>query len=335
MRVENGSGAGSAVDAGTMAAIGMQIGQSGQNEDAFSKNIRKQIEQKQQELSELSAKEELSPEEKMKRRQELTKEISDLNMQLRQHRMEKRMQEKAERQKKSQDAQNARNAGAQSAGRTAKGAKKTQAAGFSAEGMSALLSADAAMNQAQVQGSVSNKMENRANVLKQEIKLDSARGGVTERKEAELAGVEAKAVSAAAAQAGSLRNVNESVHDAAEAERGNTTEAERGDTAEAERSDTAEAERSHAAETGRGDKTETKRSHVAETEHSNAIEAERGNTAETAPSHAAETGHSDTMEAEQSGKTRNAERAGTDAGGTAGTAEKSQSGTYQPVDVRI
>ncbi|MCM1538163.1 MAG: FlxA-like family protein [bacterium] len=319
MRVENGSGAGSAVDAGTMAAIGMQIGQSGQNEDAFSKNIRKQIEQKQQELSELSAKEELSPEEKMKRRQELTKEISDLNMQLRQHRMEKRMQEKAERQKKSQDAQNARNAGAQSAGRTAKGAKKAQAAGFSAEGMSALLSADAAMNQAQVQGSVSNKMENRANVLKQEIKLDSARGGVTERKEAELAGVEAKAVSAAAAQAGSLRDVNESVHDAAEAERSRTAEAERSHTAEAERSHTAEAERS--------DTTEAERGHIAE--------AERGNTAETAPSHAAETEHGDTMEAEQSGKTRNAERAGTDAGGTAGTAEKSPSGTYQPVDVRI
>ncbi|MCM1103805.1 MAG: FlxA-like family protein [Clostridium sp.] len=316
MRVENGSGAGSAVDAATMAAIGMQIGQSGQNEDAFSKNIRKQIEQKQQELSELSAKEELSPEEKMKRRQELTKEISDLNMQLRQHQMEKRMQEKAERQKKSQDAQNA---GTQSAARTAKGTKKAQAAGFSVEGMSALLSADAAMNQAQVQGSVSNKMENRANVLKQEIKLDSARGGVTERKEAELAGVEAKAVSAAAAQAGSLRDVNERVHDAAEAERSHAAEAERGDTAEAERSDVVKAERS--------DKAEAEPNHAAE--------AERGDATKAEPSHAAEAGRGDAMEAEQSGKTRNAERAGTDVGGAAGTAEKSQSEMYPPVDVRI
>lgn len=214
MRVENGN---NAAGAGVMMSAALL----GQNEDAQSKSIRKQIEEKQQELSELSSKEDMSPEEKMKKRQELTKEISDLNMQLRQHQMEKRMQEKAEKQKQSQNAQNA---GTQGAGSASKGKGKTQAAGFSTEGMSAMLSADTSMKQAKVQGSVSNKMENRAAVLESEIKLDSARGGSTERKEAELAGVEAKAVSAAVAQAGSLREANESAREASEAERSNTTE---------------------------------------------------------------------------------------------------------------
>lgn len=214
MRVENGNNA-------SGAGVMMSAALLGQSEDAQSKSIRKQIEEKQQELSELSSKEDMSPEEKMKKRQELTKEISDLNMQLRQHQMEKRMQEKAEKQKQSQNAQNA---GAQGAGSASKGKGKTQAAGFSTEGMSAMLSADASMKQAKVQGSVSNKMENRAAVLESEIKLDSARGGSTERKEAELAGVEAKAVSAAVAQAGSLREANESAREAAEAERTNTAE---------------------------------------------------------------------------------------------------------------
>lgn len=214
MRVENGN---NTAGAGVMMSAALL----GQNEDAQSKSIRKQIEEKQQELSELSSKEDMSPEEKMKKRQELTKEISDLNMQLRQHQMEKRMQEKAEKQKQSQNAQNA---GTQGAGSASKGKGKTQAAGFSTEGMSAMLSADTSMKQAKVQGSVSNKMENRAAVLESEIKLDSARGGSTERKEAELAGVEAKAVSAAVAQAGSLREANESAREASEAERSNIAE---------------------------------------------------------------------------------------------------------------
>lgn len=209
MRVENGNNA-------SGAGVMMSAALLGQSEDAQSKSIRKQIEEKQQELSELSSKEDMSSEEKMKKRQELTKEISDLNMQLRQHQMEKRMQEKAEKQKQSQNAQNA--------GSASKGKGKTQAAGFSTEGMSAMLSADTSMKQAKVQGSVSNKMENRAAVLESEIKLDSARGGSTERKEAELAGVEAKAVSAAVAQAGSLREANESAREASEAERSNIAE---------------------------------------------------------------------------------------------------------------
>lgn len=289
MRVENGNGAGSASGMGAIMSSCLL----GQNEDAQSKSIRKQIETKQQELSELSAKEDMSPEEKMKRRQELTKEISDLNMQLRQHQMEQRMQEKAEQQKK-QGAQNARNTGMQGAKR---GGKKgdAQAAGFSAEGMTAMLSADASMNQAQVQGSVSNKMENRAHVLESEIKLDSARGGSTEGKQAELAAVEGKAVSAAVAQAGSLKDVNESVREAAEAERSNTAE-------------------------------------HAETEHSEKKKDAKG--ADQTDSKKVDSAKENDTDTTVSGQEKD-RRAQSENGGAGFERERSQSELYPPVDVRV
>ncbi len=212
MKVENGNGMG---NTGGVSGV-MPTGLLGQGDDAQSKSIRKQIERKQQELSELSGKEDVSPEEKMKKRQELIKEISDLNMQLRQHQMEKHMQEKAERQKERQKAAEA----SKPAGGTAQRQGTAQAAGFSTEGMSAMLSADASMKQAKIQGSVSNRMENRANIVKAEMKLEKSEK-VLASKEAELADVEAKADSAANAQAGSLRDATESAQRAAEAERGN------------------------------------------------------------------------------------------------------------------
>lgn len=241
MRVGN---AGSAENI-SAAGAGMALGLLGQSEDAQSKNIQKQIEEKQKELSELSSKEDMSPEEKMKKRQELTKEISDLNMQLRQHQMEKRMQEKAERQKKSRNAQNT---GTQRVRSASKGKKKTRASGLSTEGMSAMLSADTSMKQAQVQGSVSNSMENRAGVIETEIKLDSARGGSTEGKEAALADVRARAENAANAQASTLREANEDARRAAEAERSETPE---------------RTEAEHSKKAGTANKTNTKKAGVA------------------------------------------------------------------------
>lgn len=209
MKVENGNSTGS-------AGVVMPGGLFGQGDDAQSKSIRKQIERKQQELSELSGKEDVSPEEKMKKRQELVKEISDLNMQLRQHQMEKHMQEKAERQKERQRAAEASGSTGSAAGKRSGNA----AAGLSAEGMSAMLSADASMEQAKVQGSVSNKMENRADILKSEMKLEKSEK-VLLSKEAALADVEKKAENAANAQAGSLREAVESAEKAAEAQRSN------------------------------------------------------------------------------------------------------------------
>ena len=56
--------------------------------DSVSKNIQNQIANAQQKLQDLSSNEELSLEDKMKKRQEIQQEITNLNQQLRQHQIE-------------------------------------------------------------------------------------------------------------------------------------------------------------------------------------------------------------------------------------------------------
>lgn len=68
-------------------------------------------------------------------------------------------------------------------------------------GMHAMLTADSALNKAQIQNSAVNKMNGRANVLESEIK--SGNGNI-EMKEEELAEVKQSALNVAAAQADTL-----------------------------------------------------------------------------------------------------------------------------------
>ena len=56
-----------------------------QTNDSVSKNIQNQIANAQKQLKELSANKDMSIEEKMKKRQEIQQQITDLNNQLRQH----------------------------------------------------------------------------------------------------------------------------------------------------------------------------------------------------------------------------------------------------------
>ena len=110
---------------------------AGKAMDAQSRNIQKQITEAQKKLQELSVRGDLSQEEKMKKRQEIQKQISDLNMQLRQHQTEVKRQEQEEK-KAAESAAGKQNGGGQDTG-------------FSAAGMQAVLSADTTMKQAQVQ----------------------------------------------------------------------------------------------------------------------------------------------------------------------------------------
>ena len=59
-----------------------------QGNDSVSKNIQNQIANAQQKLQDLSSNEEMSLEDKMKKRQEIQQEINNLNQQLRQHQIE-------------------------------------------------------------------------------------------------------------------------------------------------------------------------------------------------------------------------------------------------------
>ena len=180
-----------------------------QANDSVSKNIQNQITNAQQKLQDLSSNEELSLEDKMKKRQEIQQEITNLNQQLRQHQIEQRKEQQSK--KSSMDDMVA-------------GTKNTSAkkgTGLSQAGMRAMISADSSMKQAKVQGSMATQMEGRAGVLESEIKQDAGKGN-TEKKEEELADLQAKAQSATAAQMSTLIDANKSVEEAAKAENSNT-----------------------------------------------------------------------------------------------------------------
>lgn len=172
--------------------------------DAQSRAIQKQIEDARKRLQEVSVNKDLSAEEKMKKRQEIQKEISDLNMQLRQHQAEVRKQEQEEK---------------RAASEAAKGNQKTagEESGFSTEGMQAVLSADASLKQAEVQEGTAKKMEGRANVLAAEIKQDGSRGTDTSAKEAELAEARHRAETAEASGMNTLKEANWKAEGASEA----------------------------------------------------------------------------------------------------------------------
>lgn len=185
---------GSVAGAGSMrpGSIGM-----GMQNDPASKNIQQQIANAQKKMQEVSSDKDLPLEEKMKKRQELQQEISNLNQQLRQHQTEQRRQQQAKQ-----------------IGEAKAGSRGT---GLSQAGMQAVLSADASMKQAHVQGSTVKQMQGRAGVLRAEIKQDAARGD-TRKKEAELADLEQKTLAATASQMSSLANANQAAEEAAKAE---------------------------------------------------------------------------------------------------------------------
>lgn len=199
---------------GSMAGTNnsMQAGRLGMNmqTDAVTKNIQRQIANAQKQLQEISSNKDMTMEEKMKKRQEIQKEIADLNLQLRQHQIEQRKEQQSKNTSmdnmldRSQDP------------KAAKPGNKVN--GLSQANMQAMISAESSMKQAQAQGSVVTKMEGRAGVLKAEIKQDAGRN--TKPKEAELAEVEQKAKNTSVLQMNTLANVNETMKEAAKAEQG-------------------------------------------------------------------------------------------------------------------
>lgn len=184
-----------------------------QANDAVSKNIQNQIANAQQKLQDLSSNEEMSLEDKQKKRQEIPQEIANLNQQLRQHQIEQRK----EQQNKKSSSMDEMVAGPQKA--TAK-----KGTGLSQASMQTMISADSSMEQARVQGSMAKQLEGRAGVLESEIRQDAGSGN-TEKKEEELADLREKAQAATEAQMSTLSDANKSMEEAAKADN-RTEEAE-------------------------------------------------------------------------------------------------------------
>ena len=215
-----------------------QMVQMGMNQaaDSYSKNIQNQIANAQKQLQELSSNEDMTLEEKMKKRQEIQQQISDLNMQLRQHQIEQRK----EKQQAKGSSMDDMLGGTGNTGSAKAGNKNT---GLSQASMTAMISADTSIKQAKVQGSVAASMEGRANVLKAEVKQD---GGNVEAKKKEIAELEQKAENATASQMNTLAEANKTMEEAAEAERNDNKASE----SKEEKTDRAENTTEKTAESG-------------------------------------------------------------------------------------
>lgn len=208
MRVSGVGGGSDMQTRGTGMSPGM-----GEPMDEVGKNLQRQIENLQKQMKELSSNQEMPPEAKMKKRQELQKQISELQIQLRQHQMEVRREEARKREEKA-SGDDVLNPG--------KGMerKQGQSTGLSAGNMEAMLSADASMKQAGIHGSTAKWAQNRAGVLEAEIHQD--KGGPADAsaaKEEQLAEMEELAGQATSSQMESLGKANETMQEAAEAEK--------------------------------------------------------------------------------------------------------------------
>lgn len=186
---------------------GAHVKQMGTNQaaDSYSKSIQNQIAYAQKRLQEISSNEDMSLEEKMKKRQEIQQQINDLNRQLRQHQMEQRREQQ---QTKSSSMGNM--PGGAKAVKTGK-----ESAGMSQAGMTAMISAGSALKQATIQGNAAKKLEGRAGVLESEIKLDKSRGGDTRAKKEELAELEQAAMKTTSSQMSTLNDANKTMEEAA------------------------------------------------------------------------------------------------------------------------
>lgn len=213
MRVTNGTG--------ISAANYCQIQNSNStNQDSQLKSIRKQIENVQQQLQNLSNNEEMPMEEKMNKRKELQQQLQDLNKLMSQRKIEilREKREKSTAKAKSQEP--------------AQG--NTDRQEFSAMGtatMQGIISADASMKQVETVQSVKISMGGKAGVLESEIKMDKGRGGSTEKKEAELADLNDRINTASADMMVQISDINTALeksreeNDAKDEEKTDKTEA--------------------------------------------------------------------------------------------------------------
>lgn len=177
--------------------IGMNEGKSGsmgktnakqamQTEDSLTRSLKKQIARLQENLQKLSENNDLGIEEKMKRRQELMRQIADLNSQLRMHELELQREKQNRTAKDEEERTSAKKEGNGTG--AALGTGKKQGTGLSQASMQAMISAENTFDQAKVHGSVVRQTEARMKILAAEISQDSK--GNTEAKQQELSELE-------------------------------------------------------------------------------------------------------------------------------------------------
>ena len=229
------------ISLGNTGAQGFKT-QNRQGNDSYSKNIQSQIANAQKQMQELGENKEMPLEEKMKKRQEIQQQISDLQNQLRQHQIEQRKESRQKKCTSMDDMLGGKRLAPKQCGRST---------GMSNASMKAILSADSSMDQVKIQGAAKGQAEGKAGVLKAEIKLDSGRGGDTKKKEEELAKTEEKVNEISQSQMNALSDINKKLDEAAKADK----ETEK--TEEKEKAKKKEAEKIKSSDGNEYDKAET------------------------------------------------------------------------------
>ena len=135
-----------------LSARAGQVGVS-QTADSVTKTIQKQIQDLKKQLKEVSADPNMNAEVKARKQQDIQQQITDLQNQLRQHQMDQRQQKLKEKTEEAKSSEQA--------------------------GMEAVVSADNAVRNAEVQEGVASKMKGRASVLRSEMELDAGRNSGT------------------------------------------------------------------------------------------------------------------------------------------------------------
>lgn len=175
-------------------------------EDAVSKNIKRQISEVQKKIQELAQNQDMSLEEKMKKRQEYNQQIADLNMQLRQHEIEVRKEKLQPKENSMEDMLG----GKESRDET----REKDSVSISPEGMEAMISADSAKKQSRVYGHVATDLQARIRTLSSEIELDGSRGVDTSAKTGALKDLEERMENAVSKQIGTVSKAADEMKEA-------------------------------------------------------------------------------------------------------------------------
>ncbi len=159
-----------------------------------TKNILNQITSKQQNLKRLSSDSKMSAEEKAKERQEIQKQIAELNRKLRMLRMEKEEEVKEAEKEQEQKAvlSEERNKAlkqedANKVIMTEDTQKQKEKVNVSPQNIQKMLEGSSLVQKERIQQRVDNQKELAGNILETEIKLDELYGADTSAKKEELA----------------------------------------------------------------------------------------------------------------------------------------------------
>lgn len=176
-------------------------------EDAVSKNIKRQISEVQKKIQELAQNQDMSLEEKMKKRQEYNQQIADLNMQLRQHEIEVRQEKQQPKENSMEDMLGGKE--------SRESAEDKDSVSISTEGMEAMISAESAKKQSKVYGRVAQDLQAKMRTLSSEMDMDASRGVDTSAKADALADLEDRMENAVSKQIGTISKAADEMEEAA------------------------------------------------------------------------------------------------------------------------